>query len=114
MILIYNEARAVFFGKHTLLPGTNVVGDDFDLKHPTIAAMLKDGRLERVGQTAAEQKAALSRAFTSKTVDGIAAASKDAGVKAAAKRRNAELDEMNKEWTDGLKASKGDQSETGA
>lgn len=113
MILIYNEARAVFFGKHTLIPGTNVVGDDFDLTHPTISEMLSDGRLERVDKTPAAQKCALSRAFTKKTVDSIAAASKDAGVKEAAKRRSKELDDIDKEWSEGLEGARGDKSKIG-
>lgn len=102
MILIYNEARALFFGRHALIPGTNVVDDDFDLSHPTIAGMLEDGRLERVDKSPAAQKNALSRAFSRRTVESIASATKDAGVKEAAKRRGKELDDIDREWTDGL------------
>ncbi len=107
MILIYNEARALFFGNNNLIPGTNIVPDSFDLKHPTIAEMLEDGRLEKVEP----EKRAVERAFTKKTLDGLAALAKDKAVKDAAKARKKDLEAIDREWNEGFETEKKDSAE---
>ena len=104
MILIYNEARAVFYGKYRLIPGTNVVDDKFDLTHPTIKDMLEDGRLEQVDASSpAELKKAIAHAYTKTTLDSVTSESKDKGVAEAAKKQASKLKKIDKEWSDAVK-----------
>lgn len=104
MILIFNEARAVFYGKYRLIPGTNVVDDKFDLTHPTIKEMLEDGRLEKVDESnAADVKKAIAHSYTKTTLDSVVAASKVKGVKEAAKKQGGKIKEFDKEWSDAVK-----------
>lgn len=104
MILIFNEARAVFYGKYRLIPGTNVVDDKFDLTHPTIKEMLEDGRLEQVDESnTADVKKAIAHAYTKNTLDGVTAASKDKGVTEAAKKQASKIKKIDKEWSDAVK-----------
>lgn len=104
MILIFNEARAVFYGKYRLIPGTNVVDDKFDLTHPTIKEMLEDGRLEKVDESnTADVKKAIAHSYTKTTLDSVVAASKVKGVKDAAKKQGGKIKEFDKEWSDAVK-----------
>lgn len=104
MILIFNEARAVFYGKYRLIPGTNVVDDKFDLTHPTIKEMLEDGRLEQVDESnTADVKKAIAHSYTKNTLDGVTSASKANGVKDAAKKQASKIKKIDKEWSDAVK-----------
>lgn len=109
MILIFNEARAVFYGEYMLIPGTNVVPDKFDLAHPTIKEMLEDGRLEKVDESnAADVKKAIAHSYTKTTLDAVVAASKVKGVKDAAKKQGGKIKEFDKEWSDAVKKQEND------
>lgn len=104
MILIFNEARAVFYGKYRLIPGTNVVDDKFDLTHPTIKEMLEDGRLEQVDESnTADVKKAIAHAYTKNALDGVTSGSKDKGVTEAAKKKASKIKKIDKEWSDAVK-----------
>lgn len=105
-IYINNTAHALMFGSTMLLPGSNVV-DEIDAgKFPQLAALMEDGCIEETDDAVK----AVQEANTQKAVDEIEkAAPKDGKVKAAAKKRKGQLDEIDKaarEAADKAKAEK--------
>lgn len=93
-IYINNTKHAIVFGSTMLLPGSNAAEEIDKSKFPQIEKMLQNGDVELTENV----EKAVEKANTQKIVDEVAkAAPKDEKVKAAAKKRKEQLDELDAE-----------------
>lgn len=107
-IYINNTKRAFVFGKTVLVPGTNVV-DAIDKKaFPLLETLIDEDEIEVSENPASAMKKANTRE-TVKALEGIG--KDDEKTKAAAKKRNQQLDKIDEEVAAAAKAKKESEKE---
>lgn len=105
MILINNEKHAIVVGGVFILPGSNVVADDFSWNnYPGFGEAIAQGKIEVCDKVSVK---AIEKANTQKIVDALAERSpKSSKIKEAAKARKEELDKFDAEVEAKLKKVK--------
>ena len=115
MIVKNNTKRAYFFDGEAVLPGANNVKKAWDVKHPTIMALVECGALEIIEDDRLDADAAvkaINEANTVMAVEEIAKKVDDDKVRKAAKKRSAELKAAFRQIDEaGKKAEKEDKEE---
>lgn len=93
-IYINNSNHAHVFGSTMLLPGSNAVEEIDNKKFPQFVRLLDEGEIEESDNA----EKAVAKANTQKAVEDIVkTAPKNEKVKVAARKRNAQLDEIDEQ-----------------